>query len=126
MHFASEESLRTVRIFNASGKPVNESKQQAEDETETETEYDSSSVPNGPTSFPLPIAGLSSNESDPAFQLDSMRCLSVPSTNPPWYVNVDFETGHSALHRPSDARQRRRLQKQKPRERTRLWRRRLL
>ena len=38
VHFAGEESLRTVRVFNASGKPVNESKQQAEDETETEPE----------------------------------------------------------------------------------------
>ena len=47
------------------------------------------------------------------------------STNLPRYVNVHFETGHSALHRPSEARQRRRLQKQQPRERTRLWLRRL-
>ena len=51
VHFAGEESLRTVRVFNASGKPVNGSKQQAEDETETESEYDPSSVPNEPTSF---------------------------------------------------------------------------
>ena len=65
--FASEESLSTVRVFNASGKPVNGSKQQAEDETETESEYDPSSVPNEPTSFPLPIMAPSSNESDPAF-----------------------------------------------------------
>ena len=83
VHFAGDESLRTVRVFNASGKPINGSKQQAADETGTETEYDSSSVPNEPTSFPFPIMGLSSSESDPAFQLDSMRCSSVPSTNPP-------------------------------------------
>ena len=81
VHFAGDESLWTVRIFNASGKPINGSKQQAADETGTETEYDSSSVPNEPTSFPFLIMGLSSNESDPAFQLDSMRCSSVPSTN---------------------------------------------
>ena len=83
VHFAGNESLRTVRVFNAFGKPVNGSKQQAADETETETEYDSPSVPNELTSFPLPIMSLSSNESDPAFQLDSMRCSSVPSTNLP-------------------------------------------
>ena len=47
------------------------------------------------------------------------------STNLPRYVNVHFQTGHSVLHRPSEARQRRRLQKQQPRERTRLWLRRL-
>ena len=52
VHFAGEESLRTVRVFNASGKPLNVSKQQAADETETETEYDSPSVPNELTSFP--------------------------------------------------------------------------
>ena len=32
VHFASDESLRTVRVFNASGKPINGSKQQAADE----------------------------------------------------------------------------------------------
>ena len=83
VHFAGDKSLRTVRVFNAFGKPVNGSKQQAVDEIKMETEYDLSSVPNEPTSFPLLIMGLSSNESDPAFQLDSMRCSSVPSTNPP-------------------------------------------
>ena len=51
VHFAGDKSLRIVRVFNASGKPINGSKQQAADETETETEYDSSSVPNEPTSF---------------------------------------------------------------------------
>ena len=45
MLFAGEESLSTVRVFNASGKPVNGSEQQAADDTETETEYNSSSVP---------------------------------------------------------------------------------
>ena len=119
--FAGEESLSTVRVFNASGKPVNGSKRQAADDSETETEYNSSSIPKEPTSFPFPIMGLSSSESDPAFQLDFMRCLSVPSTNLLRYINVLFETGHSTLHQPSQARQRRRLQKQQPRERTRLW-----
>ena len=104
VHIAGKESLSTVRVFSASGKPVNGSKRQAADDTETETEYDSSSVPNEPTSFPFPIMGPSSSESDPAFQLDFMRCLSVPSTNLPWYVNVLFETGHSTLHQPSEAR----------------------
>ena len=107
--FAGEESLSTVRVFNASGKPVNGSKRQAADDTETETKYNSSSVPNKPTSFPFLIMGLSSSESDTAFQLDFMRCSSVPSTNLAWYVNV-FETGHSTLHRPSEARLRRRPQ----------------
>ena len=32
VHFASDESLRTVRVFNASGKPINGSKQQAADD----------------------------------------------------------------------------------------------
>ena len=32
VHFASDESLRTVRVFNASGKPINGSKLQAADE----------------------------------------------------------------------------------------------
>ena len=86
-------------------KPVNGFKRQAADDTETETEYDSSSVPNGPTNFPFPIMGPSSSESDPAFQLDFMRCSSVPSTNLPRYINVLFETGHSTLHQPSQARQ---------------------
>ena len=126
VHFASDESLRTVRVFNASGKPVNGSRRQAADDTETGTEYNSSSVPDKPTSFPFPIMGPSSSESDPAFQLDFMRCSSVPSTNLPWYINVLFETGHSTLHRPSEARQRQRLQKEQPRECMRLWRRRLL
>ena len=85
VHFAGDESLRTVCIFNVSGKPINGSKQQAADETGMETEYDLFNVPNEPTSFPLLIMGLSSNESDPAFQLNSMRCSSVPSTNPPVY-----------------------------------------
>ena len=44
VHFAGDESLKTVHVFDVSGKPVNGSKQQAADETETETEYDSSSV----------------------------------------------------------------------------------
>ena len=83
VHFAGEELLSTVHVFSTSKKPVNASKQQAADDTETETEYDLSSVPNEPTSFPLPIMSLSSNKSDPAFQLDSMRSSSVPSTNPP-------------------------------------------
>ena len=83
VHFAGNESLRTVRVFNAFGKMVNGPKQQAADETGPETEYDSPSVPNELTNFPLPIMSLSSNESDPAFQLDSMRCSSVPSTNLP-------------------------------------------
>ena len=83
VHFASNKLLRTVCVFYASGKPVNGAKQQAADETETETEYDLSSIPNEPTSFPLLIMSLSSNKSDPAFQLDSMRCSSVPSTNLP-------------------------------------------
>ena len=105
VHFAGEESLSTVHVFSTSKKPVNASKRQAADDTETETEYDLSSVPNKPTSFPFPIMGLSSSESDPAFQLDFMRCSSVPSTNLPWYINVLFETGHSTLHQPSQARQ---------------------
>ena len=67
VHFAGDELLRAVRVFNASGKPVNGSKQQAEDETETESDYNPSSVPNEPASFPLPIMAPSSNESDPAF-----------------------------------------------------------
>ena len=83
VHFASNKLLTTVCVFYASGKPVNGAKQQAADETETETEYDLSSIPNEPTSFPLPIMSLSSNKSDPAFQLNSMRCSSVPSTNLP-------------------------------------------
>ena len=110
VHFAGEESLSTVHVFSTSKKPVNASKRQAADDTETETEYDSSSVPNGPTNFPFPIMGPSSSESDPAFQLTSMRCLSIPSTNLLRYVNVLFETGHSTLHRPSEARLRRRPQ----------------
>ena len=104
MLFAGEESLSTVRVFNASGKPVNGSKRQAADDSETETEYNSSSIPKEPTSFPFPIMGPSSSESDPAFQLTFMRCLSIPSTNLLRYVNVLFETGHSTLHRPSEAR----------------------
>ena len=32
VHFASDELLRTVRVFNASGKPINGSKQQAADD----------------------------------------------------------------------------------------------
>ena len=32
VHFAGDESLRTVHVFNASGKPINGSKQQAADE----------------------------------------------------------------------------------------------
>ena len=123
VHFAGEESLSTVHVFSTSKKPVNASKQQAADDTETKTKYDSSSVPNEPTSFPFPIMGLSSSESDPAFQLDFMRCSSVPSTNLPRYINVLFETGHSILHRPSQARQHRRLQKQQPRKCMHLWRR---
>ena len=83
VHFAGDESLRTVRVFNASGKLINGSKQQAADETGMETEYDLFNVPNEPTSSHFLIMGLSSNKSDPAFQLDSMRCSSVPSTNPP-------------------------------------------
>ena len=123
VHFAGEESLSTVHVFSTSKKPVNASKRQAADDTETETEYNSSSVPNEPTSFPFPIMGLSSSESDPAFQLDFMRCSSVPSTNLPRYLNVLLETGHSTLYQPSQARQRWRLQKQQPRECMHLWRR---
>ena len=50
VHFASEESLSTVRVFSASGKPVNGSKRQAADDTETETEYDSSCKRSSPGS----------------------------------------------------------------------------
>ena len=56
--FAGKESLSTVRVFNASGKPVNGSERQAADDTETETEYNSCSVPKEPTSFPFPIMVL--------------------------------------------------------------------
>ena len=53
VHFADDKSLRTVRVFNAFGKLVNGSKQQAVDEIKMETEYDLSSVPNEPQAFPF-------------------------------------------------------------------------
>lgn len=102
VHFAGEESLRSVRVFSSSGKPVSVSKTgQSADETETETEYDSSSVPNEPSSYPFPnMVSSTSSDAEPIFELDTIKSSPVPSPDPPRYVNVHFETALIPKSRP--------------------------
>lgn len=93
VHFAGDEKLRSVRVFNKEGKPVNVNKTNAE-ETETETEYDSSN-PNGmePSAFPFPRQFHSVpvvEEID--FELETEASSPIPTSMPSPYANVHVET----------------------------------
>ena len=90
VHFAGDESLRSVKFFNSSSKPANVSRTNADD-TETETEYDSSSAPVETTNgFPFPRTVVTSGRS--GFCLDNEASSPIPPANPPAYANVYIET----------------------------------
>lgn len=88
VHFAGDETLRSVKLFNSSSKPANVSRTNADD-TETETEYDSTAAleTNG---YPFPRTSLSSETF--GFGLDSQSSSPIPAVNPPSRVNVYAET----------------------------------
>ncbi|EJD03811.1 uncharacterized protein FOMMEDRAFT_27679 [Fomitiporia mediterranea MF3/22] len=90
VHFAGDDTLRSVRVFNSSGKPVNVSRTNAE-ETETETEYDSSNAAAIDRSgYPFPRTA--SPPQDMGFELDSNTTSAIPTANPRMYANVHMET----------------------------------
>lgn len=91
VHFAGDDTLRTVRVFNSSGKPVNVSRAANAEETETETEYDSSN-PAGPEPSSYPFPSAPSPPREVGFELDPAKTSAIPSPDPPLYANVHLET----------------------------------
>ncbi|KAL5495117.1 hypothetical protein ACEPAI_579 [Sanghuangporus weigelae] len=91
VHFAGDDALRSVRVFNSSGRPVNVSRATNAEETETETEYDSSN-PTGPEPSSYPFPSIPSPPRELGFELDSTTTSAIPTYNPPMYANVHVET----------------------------------
>lgn len=89
MHFAGDESLRSVRLFKSTGKPVNVSRNA--EETETETEYDSSNPAPEPNAYPFPVVAPRADE-PPTFEIDWSQSSSIPTENVDMYANVHTET----------------------------------
>ncbi|KAI5120852.1 hypothetical protein M0805_007039 [Coniferiporia weirii] len=91
VHFAGDDTLRSVKLFNSSGKPVNVSRANS-DETETETEYDSSNPAAEQNGYPFPSLASSAAPEETGFELDSKLSSQIPTVGPPSYANVHMET----------------------------------
>jgi len=99
VHFkGTDDSLKSVRLFRRSGKPISVSKPTLDTDTDTDTDSDSDRTDTDTDSYPYKIGDPDTypfpftTKSESASFSEIAECSLVPPPNPSPYANVHFES----------------------------------